>query len=87
MQLAILCLMKAFLQNKDVEMLIILPDEVTGLDYILSNIRQFDEAKIKEASKEAYVKLYLPKFKVASDTFILNGYLRQVINCVYNILT
>lgn len=70
--------MKVFLQNEKVQMLIVVPDEIGGLENILENLHQFDEETIEMAANKYYVHLNMPKFKVASDTMNLNSYLQEV---------
>ncbi|KAJ8681833.1 hypothetical protein QAD02_017625 [Eretmocerus hayati] len=51
-------------ENKDLKMIIILPDEVNGLSLIEENLESVRPEQLK--GEEVTVELYLPKFKIES---------------------
>ncbi|OXU29427.1 hypothetical protein TSAR_002441 [Trichomalopsis sarcophagae] len=53
-------------ENKDLKMVIIVPDEIEGLSAIQENLESFNYTRLAEAGSEREVQLYIPKFKIES---------------------
>nr|AOW41295.1 serpin-1M [Pteromalus puparum] len=53
-------------ENKDLKMVIIVPDEIEGLSAIQENLESFNHTRLAEAGSERDVQIYLPKFKIES---------------------
>ncbi|XP_008201831.1 alaserpin isoform X5 [Nasonia vitripennis] len=53
-------------ENKDLKMVIIVPDEIEGLSAIQENLESFNHTRLAEAGSEREVQLYIPKFKIES---------------------
>ncbi|XP_014205333.1 antichymotrypsin-2 isoform X3 [Copidosoma floridanum] len=53
-------------QNKDIRMVIIVPDEVDGLSKVEQNLEAFNYNRLTTIGFKREVELYMPKFKVES---------------------
>lgn len=67
------------MQNENLKMVIIVPDEVDGLGQVLDNLESFNSTRLAKSAYSRDVQLYLPKFKIES-TIDLKEPLQKVIN-------
>ncbi|XP_014220593.1 alaserpin-like isoform X4 [Trichogramma pretiosum] len=51
-------------QNKNVKMVIIVPDEIDGLKDVINNLEHFNASRLAKSGYDREVHLYLPKFKI-----------------------
>ncbi|XP_058791549.1 serine protease inhibitor 3/4-like isoform X4 [Phymastichus coffea] len=54
-------------ENKYLKMVIIVPDEINGLNNILNNLESFNYTRLASSGSKRDVHLHLPKFKIESS--------------------
>lgn len=74
------CSLLLLLQNNQVSMVIILPDEIDGLAALTNQLDVISEACNTRLSQtdDREVKLYLPKFKVESELNLKDALVNKV---------